>query len=257
MNVTVCQLDNRAAHRAKALAALAGHVARTRADLVVLPELPYSRWLAADPVPDAPRWRRGVADHQSGIARLEELGARAVISTRPTVEANGSWRNQAFLWTPQTGAVRVRDKYYLPDEPGFWEASWYERGELSFDTCDILDARVGVQICTELWFFEWARHYARSAVELLCVPRATPYVSLAKWLAGGQASAVCSGAYSLSSNQWIPTGSGEECGGLGWVIDPDGTVLATTSSDEPFVTVEIDLDVARQAKASYPRYVRE
>jgi predicted amidohydrolase len=33
---------------------------------------------------------------------------------------------------------------------------------------------IGVQICTEMWFMEWARHYARSRAELLCIPRVTP-----------------------------------------------------------------------------------
>jgi N-carbamoylputrescine amidase len=41
------------------------------------------------------------------------------------------------------------------------------------------------------------------------------------------------------------------------VIDPDGAVLATTTPDDPFVTIQIDLDLARKAKTTYPRYVRE
>ncbi|MCW2680032.1 MAG: nitrilase/cyanide hydratase and apolipoprotein N-acyltransferase [Frankiales bacterium] len=41
------------------------------------------------------------------------------------------------------------------------------------------------------------------------------------------------------------------------MIGPDGDVLATTSADEQFVTVEVDLELAREAKSTYPRYVRE
>lgn len=98
----------------------------------------------------------------------------------PTVQATGSRRNQAFVWTPDGGAVRVRDKYYLPDEPGYWEASWYDRGEPDFPVARVLDARVGALVCTDLWFFECARHYARSGAELLCLPRATPYQSVGR-----------------------------------------------------------------------------
>lgn len=257
MRVAVCQLDSRAGHRAAALDALASHVARTGADLVVLPEMPFSDWLAADPVPDAKAWQAGVVAHEAAIARLDELGAAAVVASRPTVEQDGRRHNQAFAWTVRAGAVRVRDKHYLPDEPGFWEASWYDRGELSHDTCHVLGATVGVPVCTDLWFLEGARRYARAGTELLCVPRATPRESLAKWLAGGQVAAVCSGAYCLSSNQWVPDGTALECGGLGWVVGPDGDVLAATTPDEPFVTVEVDLEVARRAKGTYPRYVRE
>lgn len=261
LRVTVCQLDNRLEHRAAVLVELGKHVRDSRAELVVLPELPFSSWLAAapagEPAHDAARWQRSVADHQTGIDQLSELGAAAVIGSRPTLDATGSRHNQAFTWTPARGAARVRDKHYLPDEEGFWESSWYDRGALDFPTVRELNARIGILLCTELWFFEWARHYGRSRAELLCVPRATPVDSLSRWLAGGQVAASCAGAYCLSSNQWTPSGSGLDCGGLGWVIDPDGVVLATTTAAEPFITVEVDLDLARQAKRTYPRYVVE
>jgi N-carbamoylputrescine amidase len=257
LHVAVCQLDNREDHREQALAALARHVAETRADLVVLPELPFSAWLAVSREPDLVAWQAGVEQHDAGIARLPELGAAAVVGSRPTVEPDGLRHNAAFVWTPDEGAVRLRDKRHLPDEPGYWEASWYDRGEASTATRDVLGATLGVLLCTDLWFFEQARAYARAGTELLCLPRATPYTSLQKWLAGGQVAAMCAGAYCLSSNQWDPSGAGVDSGGLGWVVGPDGDVLATTPPDEPFVTVEVDLEVARAAKQTYPRYVLE
>ena len=144
----------------------------------------------------------------------------------------------------------------MPDEDEYFEASWYERGPKRFDTVRALGARFGVQICTELWFFEWSRQYARYGVDVLCVPRATPRGNVDKWVSGGQAAAVCSGAYCLSSNLWGPVGSGANLGG-GWIIDPDGGVLARTDEDAPFASVEIDLELARGSKATYPRYVEE
>ena len=257
MTVTVCQLDSRAEHRSAALAALGRHAVEAGSDLVLLPEMPFSAWLAAEREPDADRWRAAVAEHDAAIARLGELGVGAVITSRPTVEPGGTRRNAAVLWTPATGAVRVRDKRHLPDEPGFWEASWYDRGEPSTATCRVGEARVAVPVCTDLWFLDGAREYARSGVDLYCLPRATPYGSLPTWLAGGQVAAVCAGAYSLSSNRWEPDGDGLDCGGLGWVVDPDGHVLATTSADRPYVSVPVDLAVSRAAKGSYPRYVQE
>src|SRR4029078_12573210 len=52
LTVTVCQLDNRAQHRPEALRALRRHVVERGSELLVLPELPFSDWLAADPGPD-------------------------------------------------------------------------------------------------------------------------------------------------------------------------------------------------------------
>ena len=42
-------------------------------------------------------------------------------------------------------------------------------------------------------------------------------------------------------------------GGEGWIVDPDGAVIARTTRNQPFVTVGIDLDAAERAKETYPR----
>lgn len=257
VKATVCQLDNRPGHLEPMLAALAEHIRDEGADFLLLPEMGFAEWLPADAEPDEARWLAAVAEHERQIARLDRLGARAVLGTRPIVNPQGSWRNQAYLWTPEAGAQGFHEKVYLPDEPGYFENTWYDRGDGRFDLCRALGARVGVQICTEMWFFEWARHYSASKADILCVPRATPHETVDKWLAGGRTAAVCSGAYCLSSNLWNPPGSQANCGGLAWIVSPEGDVLATTDLDTPFASAEVDLDFARASKSTYPRYVPE
>ncbi|MEM7209024.1 MAG: carbon-nitrogen hydrolase family protein [Pseudomonadota bacterium] len=258
MNVTICQIDPREGFLEPCIEKLTDHVHHEKTDFLLLPEMCFSGWLAADQNPDPTRWLQAVDDHARHIANLNDLAAEAVIGTRPIVNDSGSRRNQAYVWSKESGKARgFHEKYYLPDEEGYWEHTWYERGLKEFDTTLINDVRVGVQICTEMWFFEWARHYAKARIDLLCVPRATPHGSTEKWLAGGQAAAVCAGAYCLSSNLWCPSGDKANCGGLSWVIDPEGNVLATTDTDNPFRTVEIDLEFARLSKSTYPRYVPE
>ena len=257
MRATVCQLDNRPGHLEPMLEALAAYVRAESADFVLLPEMGFAEWLAADAEPDEARWRAAVAEHERQIAQLDRLAAPAVMGTRPIVRAHGSWRNQAYLWTAESGARGVHEKYYLPDEAGYWENTWYDRGDGRFEICRALGLRLGVLICTEMWFLEWARRYGAAKADLLCVPRATPHGSVKKWLAGGQTAAVCSGAYCLSSNLWHPPGSKADGGGLGWIVSPEGDVLATTDPDTPFATCEIDRDFARRSKLTYPRYVPE
>jgi N-carbamoylputrescine amidase len=62
---------------------------------------------------------------------------------------------------------------------------------------------------------------------------------------------VRSGAFSLSSNRVDANGV---CGGRSWIIDPAGDVLAMTSAEQPFATLDIDLAKAK-AGDGYPRYV--
>ncbi len=250
MKATVCQLDNRPDAFQRGWRALAAHVRQHGSDFVLLPEMPFFRWLPADPTPSGRQWLESVAAHESMLARMSELGAPAAMTTRP-VQSGSRRLNRAVLWTSENGCVGVHDKWHLPDEEGFWEATWYDRGDPDFALAHFGDVRIGVQICTEMWFFEHARSYARRNAHILCVPRATPHGTTAKWLAGGQAAAVVSGAYCLSSNLHTPQGAG---GGLSWIIDPDGTILAITTPAAPFATVTVDLELARRAKSTYPRY---
>ena len=258
MRVTVCQMDPRPEHLPGFVAGLTSHLAESNSDLLLLPEMSFSEWLAADPVPDAGSWLDAVEVHRAHIDQHAGLGVPTVVGTRPIVDAAGSRRNEAYVWSRETDlASPVRQKYYLPNEPGYWEAAWYDRGPRSFPATRAGGVVIGIQICTEMWFLEWARHYAREAADLLCIPRATPHGTIDKWISGGRVAAVCAGAYSLSSNLWYPEGAEADCGGVGWISDPEGRLLATTSDTQPFATVDVDLDYARASKSTYPRYVPE
>jgi N-carbamoylputrescine amidase len=244
LRVTVCEL--RSGRVADDWPALVDHARRERSDLVLLPELGLSPWFARTRPFEEAAWRRAVEAHERHD--LSALAPAAVLGTRP-VEDAGRRLNEAFV--AEGGEVRgVHRKFHLPDEEDFWEASWYERGDGAFELARAGGASVGFLICTELWFTHHARAYGEAGAHLVAVPRCTPSESLGKWLAGGRAAAVIAGAYVLSSNH-----GDQRFGGQGWVVDPEGEVLAITSRGEPFATVEIDLGVAEAAKGTYPRYV--
>ena len=256
MRATICQLATEAAGREAQWAVLAEHLRRERSDFLLLPEMPFNRWLAAERAVDTDAWAAAVAAHEGWIARIGELGVPAAAGTRPVVDG-GHRHNRAWVWHAGRGHEDVHDKYYLPDEPGYWEASWYQPAPAPlFEPCLAGDARAGFQICTEMWFMQHARAYGEAGAQLVLVPRATPHESIDKWLAGGRAAAVVAGAFCLSSNLYAPPGSAANLGGLGFICDPEGEVLATTSPDAPFATVEIDLGQADTAKQTFPRYVR-
>ncbi len=105
--------------------------------------------------------------------------------------------------------------------------------------------------CSDLWSMENAQSYGRAGVALIAVPRCMG-LGTDKWLAGKRVAAVVSGSCHISSNRTGTRGVAK-FGGMGWVVDPDGQVLATTSRAKPFVTVEIDREAAEKAKKTYPR----
>lgn len=92
-------------------------LAANPAEVVVLPEMPFVEWrmFASDTI-DPGAWRAALDAHDAGIARLGELGADIVLSSRP-IERGGARLNEAFAWTSAGGYRGARSKYFLPDEP--------------------------------------------------------------------------------------------------------------------------------------------
>jgi len=255
MKVTVCELPNERRAFEAAWDELVEYVQMQSSELVLLPEMPFYRWLAQAREADPGQWEQAVSAHETWVARLPDLAPATVISTRPVTQ-NGKRQNMGYVWEPDQGTRDVHAKYYLPDEPGYWEASWYERGEGDFSLAETSRGRVGFLICTEIWFNTHARDYGKQGMHLLVCPRATPNPTAPKWVVGGQAAAVVSGAYCLSSNLAGVTPEGGDYAGVGWIIEPsEGVVLGLTSPEQPFLTLDIDLAEADRAKQTYPRYV--
>jgi len=256
MKVTVCELSDSSSQFSSDWEELKAHLAIEQPVLLLLPEMPFYRWLAADQKISEESKKECIAAHQKWLKEIERLDANYIVYSSPEL-IGGKFLNTAFVYSRETGHQRLHSKAYFPEEPHFWEASWFDREEpVSFKPFELEGFKIGVLLCTELWFTQHAREYGMQGVDLLLCPRATGKESVNTWLNCGKTSAVISGAYCLSSNR---SGSGEkgfEWGGMGWITEPmDGALLASSSFTDKFVTKNIDLEKARQAKKEYPLYV--
>lgn len=250
MKVTVCELpDNRQAFAA-AWEELVAYTRKQQSELVLLPEMPFSAWFARPPHFDAEVWLRAQQEHDQMLLSLPALAPATILGTHPISE-EGQHFNRGFVWTPATDYQGVHDKYYFPNEEGFYEGNWFDRNARDFSLAHVQDMVIGFLICTEVMFSEWARHYGRRGANIIAVPRASTRHE--RWLVAPRMAAIASGAFVLSSNRV----DRDFFGGQGLIIDPDGAVLAVTSRQEPFVTVDIDLARSAQAKQTYPRDVLE
>jgi N-carbamoylputrescine amidase len=251
MRVTVCELPHEPEALAAAWAALCDHTVRHSSELVLLPELAMIDPLWQDEHFDAARWAAAESRSEIWRHRLTELNVAHVVGTRP-ITIDDRRFNQGFFWSASGELVPLRRKFYLPDEPGSWEARWFNRGDSQFTEYCTDAWSFGLNICTELWAVETYAAYAARGVQFIFSPRATAAATTAKWLSAGVVAAVRSGAFSLSSNRVDPTGA---CGGVGWIINPYGQILAVTNADAPFATVNIDLAISATARDDYPCYV--
>jgi N-carbamoylputrescine amidase len=255
MKVTVCELANEPDRFSDDWKKLAAHVQKEKSELVLLPEMVFYPWFVVTKPFQPKIWEAAVAAHEEWLNRLEDLSPAVVLGSRP-IQREEARLNQGFTWTGE-GLREAHLKYYLPDEEGFWEASWYQPGSGEFQSISSEGLKIGFAICTDLWFFQHARAYGKQGIHILAVPRATPGGSLETWLTGGRAASVVSGAYCLSSNRVVEGEGNGLLGGMGWITGPDGEVLGLTSRTAPFLTLDIDLEDADRAKKTYPRYVRE
>jgi len=251
LQVTVCELPHEPAALAAAWDSLCEHAHRNASDLVLLPEFAMVEPVWEAERFDATRWSAVESLSAAWLERLPELGAAHVVGARP-VTLRGRRLNQGFLWSRGAGIVPLRSKFFLPREVGSWEAHWFDRGDAEFPAFRAGALSFGLNICSELWALETYAAYAAAGVQAILSPRATAAATAERWLAAGVVAAVRSGAYSLSSNRVDPSGS---CGGVGWVIAPDGRVLASTTPEAPFATVGIDLAAPGAARRAYPGYL--
>jgi len=212
-------------------------ISENSGDIVLLPELPAYPWFAKYSKFNKRIWNEALKAHDDLIAKLGEI---AVVSTRPTRQR----LNQAFLWNGEY--VPIRSKYYMPNEEGFYERRWFDKGDREAKVVEWNGIRLGVLICSEVFFQELAREYAKLGVHVIFVPRATQAIK--RWLIALKMTAIVSGAFVASSNRYDNGFSGR-----GWIISPEGDVLASTSQKKKFVTVDVDVDEAERAKRTYPR----
>jgi N-carbamoylputrescine amidase len=250
MKVTVCELPDDRKAFATAWEELVAYVRKQQSDLVLLPELPFSSWFARTPQFDAQIWQKALAEHEVMMNSLSVLAPAIVLGTHLVLEEQRHL-NRGFAWTSTEGYKGIHDKYYLPNEEDFYERCWFDRNRRDFTLAHILDMAIGFLICTEVMFNEWARYYGKQGANIIAVPRAS--LDHERWLVAPRMAAIASGAFVISSNRV----DDHFFAGRGLVIGPNGDLLASTSRQNPFVTVDIDLAESAQAQKTYPRDVPE
>jgi predicted amidohydrolase len=251
MRITVCELPHSPEELNAAWIALCDHAAKHRSELLLLPECAFIEPVWETKRFETKRWIETVALADDWHRRFPELNVPHVVGARP-VSVGRNRYIEGFVWSQQNGYLPLRRKYFLPSEPGGWEANWFARGDWTFPSFSAGNLSFGMNICTELWALESYGAYASLGINAILSPRATETATINKWLSVGTIAAVRSGAYCLSSNRKHFDGS---YGGVGWIIGPNGELLATTSVRSPFVTLDIDLNASAIAQRTYPRYV--
>jgi len=233
------------------------HLEQNEPDLLLLPEMPFGKWIASEKEVNEESKVKSVEIHKEWMIKMEQLNVRYIVYSKPVI-AGDKFFNTAFLFEKGRGHSKVHTKAFFPEETFFWEETWFDHEEVkTFDLLEISGLKIGVLLCTEMWLIEYARQYAKKGIDILLCPRATGMTSVNQWIRCGQTLAIIAGSYCLSSNR---SGHGDhnfQWGGSGWIAEPiNGNLLGITTSHEKFITMEIDVTKSRAAKNEYPLYVK-
>jgi len=254
VKVSVCQLPDELSAGDLAWKRFAQRIERERPDLAVLNEMPFGPWVARENAFDAYLAAISIDSHELALSSLAALPV-AVVSSRPVGNA-GRLANEAFVMAH--GEYRaVHHKQYFPQEPGYFESSWFAAGSAGFEMFEHRGVRFGVLLCTELMFTEWARHYRRQGAHVILAPRASG-TSMRAWDAAARMAAIVSGCYVLSSNRVSRTiGAEPRFGGRGFAYSPAGELIGETSEAVPLICVDVDQALVAEAQNRFPCYVPE
>ena len=254
LNVGVCQLPDGLLPDHPAWRDFVRRVEAERPQILLLNELPFGPWLPREDSFSDESAAASLAAHEAALRAIESLPS-AVIGSRP-VRAADKLANEAFLLVDgRYGAIH--HKQYFPQEAGFFEDTWFAPAKPGFDVIEHRGIRIGVLLCTELMFTEWARHYRHQGAQLIVAPRASG-ASMRNWHASARMAAIVSGCYVLSSNRASPAGgSAPHFGGKGFIYSPTGNLLGMTSADRPLLTMGLNLSLVADAQRRYPCNVRE
>jgi predicted amidohydrolase len=224
------------------------------ADLAVLPELPLNPRSAATRVardedaepPNGPRHLRLAA-----LARELELAilGGAIVRDPET----GRRFNTGLAFAASGELCGTHRKVHLPEEPGFWETSHYEPGDLAPRTFRLAadGLTFGIQICSDINRPDGIQLLTAAGAHAVLAPRATEAATWERWRLALTANALMNAVYVLSANRPGPEGAG--IGGPSFAVGPDGDVLL--ESEEPVALVTLDAARVRAARKAYPGYL--
>ncbi|HEX3912476.1 MAG TPA: hypothetical protein VHW71_03120 [Steroidobacteraceae bacterium] len=242
VKITVCQLHSSGEALQLDWARLMAHARSNATELVLLPEMPFYPWLALSPSFNPRSWQEAVDAHDRWERHFPEISPAALAATRPVDFGNGR-NDEAFLWDGRHGVRSIHAKSKLENREGAWESAWYVSSPADFTPVEVATSVAAFLIGAELFDTGAGGQYARDGVTLLLVPRSTPEAESDRWLRAASDAARRGRCVLASSN--CATGGG------GWLIDPQGKLVASTNESQPFVT--LDLAIPRSPQPTCTR----
>jgi len=220
------------------------------ANIICLSELFNTPWFPSSIDPAA----FAMAEPEDGptvTALREAAGRDGVAIVGDIFEKDGDEHyNTAFVIGPDGAITGKYRKIHVPQIPLWEEKTYFRPGDLGFGVFETPFARVGVQICWDVFFPEGFRILALKGAEVVFCPTASAFEhSRRKWERAISAAAHANGLFIMRVNR-VGKESRQEFYGRSFCVGPDGELKGEPSgSSVGVVLAEIDrAEIARTRK---------
>jgi agmatine deiminase len=231
---------------------MAGRAARKGAQVVCLPELFTAPYFAQDA-----RARQEAAAYAEEIpgetTRALSEAAREngifLIGGSIYEKAGGKLYNTSALFGPDGKMLGKYRKVHIPHDECFFEADYFEPGDLGFRVFDAGKLKVAPLICYDQWFPEAARSVALMGADAIFYPTAIATIKGVEQAEGSwqeawenvmRGHAIANGISVAAVNRCGTEGKMDFWGGS-FVCDAFGKTLARAGNREEVLVAKIDL----------------
>lgn len=236
----------------KKAAGLIELAAEEGAKIVTLPQLFNTRFFPS--VID--RGSFSLAEEEGGrtIGFLKELALRRGVYIIASIfeNCNGSFFNTAFAIGPSGETAGKYRKVHVPQIPLWEERAYFKPGDLGFPVFDTPWAKVGVQICWDVFFPEGFRTLALKGAEVVFCPTASAFLHSRKaWERAISAAAHANGIFIFRVNR-VGKEERQEFYGRSFCAGPDGDfVVKPCGASAGVVIADIDLSEIGRVRSEW------
>ena len=116
MKVTVCEMSDNEDSFIVDWNALTIHLDQNRSDLLLLPEMPFSKWIPSEKKADRETKLQSAEKHKQWMSKIEHLNVNYIAYSRPII-AGDKFFNTAFVYEKGVGHHKIYTKSFFPEEP--------------------------------------------------------------------------------------------------------------------------------------------
>ena len=239
------------------------------AQVVVLPELPQSRYFCQRE--DAALFDLAESPDGPTVTAMSKVAKGCgVVVVAPFFErrAAGLYHNSLAVIEADGSVLGLYRKMHIPDDPSYYEKFYFTPGDLGFRCFRTRFGAIGTLICWDQWYPEAARLTALLGAELLVYPTAIGWHPREKaaegeaqrdaWRTVQRGHAVANGLYVAAANRVgreLPPhgGDGIEFWGTSFLADPQGRIVAEASTErEEILVSEVDCGRIEEVRRNWP-----